>query len=601
MNPIVYRIQLDAGKPGSQLQINAKAGEHASRKIIATIFKDNEVFTPPSGATAALRAQSESGTKFYNACTISGCEIEYELGSNMLASACFISCEIVVIGVNNEVLCSPGFDIYVEDILFSDAVVEQGDEFTALTTALSRVSNIEASEAGRVSAENARVAAETLRESAEEVRDASEDDRVAAELERESAEELRVSNENARDTAEDARIAAELTRTSQEAARESAEDSRESAEAARQAAEQDRVSAESARVSSEQTRETQESARQSNTASAVQNANAAADRANAAAKSCEDIAGGNYPSHASTHASGGSDPITPASIGAAAASHTHSEYAASDHNHDSVYAAKVHTHDYAASNHTHTPESIGASAADHTHTPESIGAAAADHTHTPESIGAMGVGADNGAVGTKYTTTIEPDTADKAASVIRIKDNASGNTRVLIATNEDSNNAENETSQLVLRNSSVNGRVILQANNTGKNGLRVVDENGVDRIGLYYGTNENWCGFEIYDQDGNDVTLETIGAQERFLCGRNQTIATSAWASDTTYADYPYRASLALPSITALSFVEIVFSPADATSGNFAPVCDTYAGGVYLYAKAVPDAAITIPTIIVWR
>ncbi len=406
MNPIVYRIQLDAGKPGSQLQINAKAGEHASRKIIATIFKDNEVFTPPSGATAALRAQSESGTKFYNACTISGCEIEYELGSNMLASACFISCEIVVIGVNNEVLCSPGFDIYVEDILFSDAVVEQEDEFTALTTALSRVSNIEASEADRVSAENARVAAETLRESAEETRDAAEDDRAAAELERESAEELRTSQENARDTAEDARIAAELTRTSQEAARESAEDSRESAEAARQAAEQYRVSAESIRVSSEHTRETQESARQSNTASAVQNANAAADRANAAAKSCEDIAGGNYPSHASTHSSGGSDPITPASIGAAAASHTHSEYAASDHNHDSVYAAKAHTHDYASSNHTHTPASIGAATADHTHTPASIGAVSEqdmnglaeyvdnialgleNHTHTPEYIGA---------------------------------------------------------------------------------------------------------------------------------------------------------------------------------------------------------------------
>lgn len=102
--------------------------------------------------------------------------------------------------------------------------------------------------------------------------------------------------------------------------------------------------------------------------------------------------------------------------------------------------------------------------------------------------------------------------------------------------------------------------------------------------------------------DGSDpITPSDIGAQERFLCGRNQTIATSAWASDTTYTEYPYRASVTLPTITAVSFVEIVFSPADATSGNFAPVCDTYAGGVYLYAKAVPDAAITIPTIIVWR
>ena len=232
---------------------------------------------------------------------------------------------------------------------------------------------------------------------------------------------------------------------------------------------------------------------------------------------------------------------------------------------------------------------------------ESQKGAPIDHTHTPESIGAMGIGADKGAVGTKYTISIEPDTADKAESVIRIKDNASGNTRVLIATNDDSKNAGNKTSQIVLRNESVQGCIVLQVNNTGKNGLRIVDENGVDRIGLYYGTNENWCGFEIYDQDGNDVTLETIGAQERFRCGRNQTIATSAWASDTTYTEYPYRASVALPPITALSFVEIVFSPADATSGNFAPVCDTYNGGIYIYAKAVPDAAITIPTIIVWR
>lgn len=110
----------------------------------------------------------------------------------------------------------------------------------------------------------------------------------------------------------------------------------------------------------------------------------------------------------------------------------------------------------------------------------------------------------------------------------------------------------------------------------------------------------------IVSQIGNAVPSyipdpSDIGAQEHFLCGRNKTIATSAWASDTTYADYPYRASVALPPITAVSFAEIVFSPTDATSGNFAPVCDTYNGGIYIYAKAVPDAVITIPTIIIWR
>ena len=220
---------------------------------------------------------------------------------------------------------------------------------------------------------------------------------------------------------------------------------------------------------------------------------------------------------------------------------------------------------------------------------------------SPSQIGAMGIGADNGAVGTKYTISIEPDTADKKTSSIKIIDNTSSKVRAAIAVNKDSNNAENETSQLVLRNSSVNGRVSIQSNDIGKKGLRIIDENGVTRVDISHNTNGDTCEFHINDASGNDVTLETIGAQERFLCGRNKTIATSAWASDTTYTEYPYRASVALPPITALSFVEIVFSPADATSGNFAPVCDTYNGGIYVYAKAVPDAAITIPTIIVWR
>ena len=58
-------------------------------------------------------------------------------------------------------------------------------------------------------------------------------------------------------------------------------------------------------------------------ATAAAAANAAADRANAAAELCEDVAAGAVPPHASSHGTGGSDPITPASIGAATASHTH--------------------------------------------------------------------------------------------------------------------------------------------------------------------------------------------------------------------------------------------------------------------------------------
>ena len=110
----------------------------------------------------------------------------------------------------------------------------------------------------------------------------------------------------------------------------------------------------------------------------------------------------------------------------------------------------------------------------------------------------------------------------------------------------------------------------------------------------------------IVSQIGNAVPSyipdpSDIGAQPARLTFTSKSVATSAWASNTTYTDYPYRAAVACSGVTADMFAEVVLAPTDAASGNIAPVCDTYAGGVYLYAKAVPDAAITIPTIIVWR
>lgn len=93
---------------------------------------------------------------------------------------------------------------------------------------------------------------------------------------------------------------------------------------------------------------------------------------------------------------------------------------------------------------------------------------------------------------------------------------------------------------------------------------------------------------------------ENLGAQKKRLTFANTNVAASAWAADETYADYPYRAAIPLTGVTAASFAEVVLSPADAVSGAYAPVCETYAGGIYLYANAVPSVAMTIPAIVIW-
>ena len=74
-------------------------------------------------------------------------------------------------------------------------------------------------------------------------------------------------------------------------------------------------------------------------------------------------------------------------------------------------------------------------------------------------------------------------------------------------------------------------------------------------------------------------------------------VATSAWVSDTTYTDYPYRASIVIDGCTANHIPEVTFALSDATSGNFAPITETYDGGVYIYAIQQPSEAMTIPTI----
>ena len=81
----------------------------------------------------------------------------------------------------------------------------------------------------------------------------------------------------------------------------------------------------------------------------------------------------------------------------------------------------------------------------------------------------------------------------------------------------------------------------------------------------------------------------------------NTTVSTSAFLSDATYAAFPYRAAVALTGVDVGMLPEVVFDAEDAMSGAFAPVATAYFGGVYIYATDVPDAAVTIPTIIVWE
>ena len=74
-------------------------------------------------------------------------------------------------------------------------------------------------------------------------------------------------------------------------------------------------------------------------------------------------------------------------------------------------------------------------------------------------------------------------------------------------------------------------------------------------------------------------------------------ITVSTWVSDVTYADYPYKATITLTGVTSSMIAEVIYGLTEAESGNYAPICETFDGGVYIYSKV--NSAITIPTILV--
>ena len=108
----------------------------------------------------------------------------------------------------------------------------------------------------------------------------------------------------------------------------------------------------------------------------------------------------------------------------------------------------------------------------------------------------------------------------------------------------------------------------------------------------------------ISNANQKQVSFATINNQS--IVGTSYNIETSiklsnttvsTWESDTTYADYPYKATIAATGVKSTMVAEVVYDMADAVSGNYAPVCNTFDGGVYIYSKV--NTAITIPTVLV--
>lgn len=78
------------------------------------------------------------------------------------------------------------------------------------------------------------------------------------------------------------------------------------------------------------------------------------------------------------------------------------------------------------------------------------------------------------------------------------------------------------------------------------------------------------------------------------------TAGVNPFMSNYIYPEYPYRAEVPILGVKATMVPQVFFAEPQAILGMFAPVAETYDGGVYIWATNVPDESFTIPTIICW-
>lgn len=91
--------------------------------------------------------------------------------------------------------------------------------------------------------------------------------------------------------------------------------------------------------------------------------------------------------------------------------------------------------------------------------------------------------------------------------------------------------------------------------------------------------------------------LDALLMKKQILTYANKAVAVSSWVSDTTYEDYPYRASVPCSGVDANYVPSVMFDASDCNAGILAPVAVSASNAVYIYANEKPTATITIPTI----
>lgn len=137
-------------------------------------------------------------------------------------------------------------------------------------------------------------------------------------------------------------------------------------------------------------------------------------------------------------------------------------------------------------------------------------------------------------------------------------------------------------------------------------GVSIKDSNAASILGVIQGclsVNHTEQPLFLFGQNNrpkynnNELALlsDVDSKQDKALKFTNLTA--SSWVEDTTYSDYPYRCDVACSGVTTDMYAEVVFDLDQATSGDYAPLCETKANAVAIWSKV--NSSITVPLIVI--
>ena len=99
----------------------------------------------------------------------------------------------------------------------------------------------------------------------------------------------------------------------------------------------------------------------------------------------------------------------------------------------------------------------------------------------------------------------------------------------------------------------------------------------------------------------NELKASRLFLQNQTFSQSSSPATMSAWTSSGD-TNYPYYADLTVSGIDSNWFVELIFSSSDASSGTYAPVCESRDSNIVrIWAISNAAASVTIPTVVAWR